>query len=84
MLAARLGVPTNRILTVGHETPASAIEHFIVSTMHEPRHFKVNISQLSCFASLCIVPRAVAKRIQVVYVKVSEASVACQSIVSQG
>jgi hypothetical protein len=69
---------------VGRDTPASTIEDFIVSTLHEPRNFTVNMDQLSCLASLCIGPRTVEKRIQVVYAKISAASFACQDLVRQG
>jgi GTP-binding protein EngB required for normal cell division len=81
MLSGRLGIRTDRIVTVGKHTPGSDIENFIATTLHEPRHYAVNLDQLSCLASMCVGTRAMEKRIQLVYAKVQAASFACQELI---
>jgi 50S ribosome-binding GTPase len=82
MLSSLLGVSTDRIATVGKHTSGSDIENFIASTLHRPRHYVVNINQLSCLASMCVGKRATEKRIQLVYAKIQAASFACRQLIS--
>lgn len=46
-----LSVPTQHILLVGKDSPASEMEDFVFATLHEPRQFRIENDQVAFAAS---------------------------------
>lgn len=83
-LSDLLCIPVQNMIVIGKDTNAATIESFIVSTLHEPKDFKISEEQVAAISSLCISTRKFNKAIDEVYAKIAAASKACADLVKGG